>query len=96
MVTIPDRFLRLLLSNSHLSSFKLSTLFYPAGRSVDKMATPISRVGPMPLSSTELEDKIAAFDAVPLFMKSLPNEDTNDGVIAALQSLAHEGTPDGT
>ena len=50
----------------------------------------------MPLSSTELEDKIAAFDAVPLFMKSLPNEDTNDGVIAALQSLAHEGTPDGT
>jgi len=30
-----------------------------------------------------------------LFMKSLPNEDTDDALVAALQSLAHEGTPDG-
>lgn len=56
---------------------------------------PSSQVGPQPLSSKEIEDKIAAFDSVPLFMKSLSNEDTDDIMVAALQSLAHEGTPDG-
>ncbi|OSD04320.1 40S ribosomal protein S7 [Trametes coccinea BRFM310] len=41
-----------------------------------------------------LEDKLAAFDSVPLFMKSLPEEATDDAAISALQSLAYEGTPD--
>lgn len=59
------------------------------------MATPSSQVGPQPLSSKETKDKLAAFDSVPLFMKSLPSEDTDDTVVAALQSLVHEGTPDG-
>lgn len=48
--------------------------------------------GPQPAS---VEDTLAAFDSVPLFMKSLPQGDTDDTVLSALQSLAHEGTPDG-
>lgn len=42
-----------------------------------------------------MDEKIAAFDSVPLFMKSLPEGGLNDPVVSALQSLAHEGTPDG-
>lgn len=47
---------------------------------------------PQPLSADE---KLAAFDAVPLFMKNLPEDPADDVALAALQSLAHEGTPDG-
>ncbi|KAL1944214.1 hypothetical protein VTO73DRAFT_3399 [Trametes versicolor] len=46
---------------------------------------------PQPLSADE---KLAAFDAVPLFMKNLPEDPADDVALAALQSLAHEGTPD--
>lgn len=42
-----------------------------------------------------VDEKLAAFDSVPLFMKSLPEDYDNDPAISALQSLAHEGTPDG-
>jgi hypothetical protein len=49
---------------------------------------------PQPVESS-VDDKLAAFDSVPLFMKSLPEHIENDPVISALQSLAHEGTPDG-
>jgi len=59
------------------------------------MATSNSQLGPQPLPSEAINDKLAAFDSVPLFMRSLPDEDTDDAVVAALQSLAHEGTPDG-
>ena len=48
--------------------------------------------GPQPAS---IEDALASFDSVPLFMKSLPQEDTDDTVLSALQSLVHDGTPDG-
>lgn len=41
------------------------------------------------------EEKMAAFDSVPLFMKSLPEDALDDPTVAALQSLAHEGSPDG-
>ncbi|TFK94731.1 40S ribosomal protein S7 [Polyporus arcularius HHB13444] len=41
-----------------------------------------------------LDEKLAAFDNVPLFMKSLPEDSTDDVAISALQSLAYEGTPD--
>jgi len=41
-----------------------------------------------------IEEKLAAFDSVPLFMKSLPEDSLEDPTVAALQSLAHEGTPD--
>ncbi|KAI0352883.1 40S ribosomal protein S7 [Trametes cingulata] len=40
------------------------------------------------------EEKLAAFDSVPLFMKSLPEDAADDVAISALQSLAYEGTPD--
>ena len=44
---------------------------------------------------TSIDQKLAAFDAVPLFMKSLPEDSLNDPVISALQSLVYDGTPDG-
>ncbi|KAF7794535.1 hypothetical protein EIP86_005669 [Pleurotus ostreatoroseus] len=48
---------------------------------------------PQPLE-VNAEEKLAEFDAVPLFMKSLPDDAVDDPIISALQSLAHEGTPD--
>lgn len=39
------------------------------------------------------DEVLAAFDSVPLFMKSLPDEE--DPAVSALQSLIYEGTPDG-
>jgi hypothetical protein len=49
---------------------------------------------PQPAESS-FEEKIAALQNTPLFMKSLPSEESNDPVIQALQSLAFDGTPDG-
>ena len=46
-------------------------------------------------ADVSVDEKLAAFDSVPLFMKSLPDDYGNDPAISALQSLAHEGTPDG-
>jgi hypothetical protein len=53
----------------------------------------MSKIGPEPLS---YDERLAQFDSVPLFMKSLPEGDTDDPALAALQALIHEGTPDGT
>lgn len=67
------------------------------------------RISSLPIRSTTLspsmtfpqpndvavDEKLAAFDSVPLFMKSLPDDALDDPVVSALQSLAHEGTPDG-
>lgn len=41
------------------------------------------------------EEKLAELESLPLFMKDLPDDPSDDPVISALQSLAHEGTPDG-
>lgn len=49
---------------------------------------------PQPQSAS-IEEKLTAFDSIPLFMKSLPIDDSDDATISALQSLAYEGTPDG-
>ena len=46
-------------------------------------------------AARNVDSALKDFDSVPLFMKSLPNEEANDSVIQALQALAHEGTPDG-
>jgi len=56
------------------------------------MALPV--IGPARKPSTVAET-LASFDSVPLFMKSLPEEPTEDPALAALQSLIFEGTPDG-
>ncbi|KAG1874768.1 40S ribosomal protein S7 [Suillus subalutaceus] len=45
-------------------------------------------------AESSFEEKIAALQSTPLFMKSLPPEGSDDPVIQALQSLAFDGTPD--
>ena len=54
--------------------------------------------GPEP-APDNLQDKLAAMNNVPLFMRSLPSGDKTgaDDTVAleALQALIHEGTPDG-
>jgi hypothetical protein len=41
------------------------------------------------------DEALAAFESIPLFMKSLPEDDIENPAISALQSLIYEGTPDG-
>ncbi|KAG1792431.1 40S ribosomal protein S7 [Suillus plorans] len=53
----------------------------------------MAAVFPQPAESS-FEEKMAALESTPLFMKSLPSEESNDPVIQALQSLAFDGTPD--
>lgn len=55
----------------------------------------MAAIKPQPPSEELLAEKLAALDTVPLFMKSLPDDDAQDTTISALQSLAHDGTPDG-
>ncbi|KAH8986297.1 hypothetical protein EDB92DRAFT_1949214 [Lactarius akahatsu] len=40
------------------------------------------------------DERIASLDSLPLFMNSLPEDPTDNVALSALQSLAHEGTPD--
>lgn len=41
------------------------------------------------------EEKLAGFDETPLFMKTLPEDIFENPAVSALQSLVHDGTPDG-
>ncbi|KAF9268227.1 hypothetical protein L218DRAFT_853513 [Marasmius fiardii PR-910] len=50
--------------------------------------------GPQRVDPETVQQKLDEFDTIPLFMKSLPDDALNNPTIAALQSLAHEGTPD--
>lgn len=50
---------------------------------------------PLP-AEISVEEKMAALDDAPLFMKSLPEDGLDNPVVSALQSLAYDGTPDGT
>lgn len=51
---------------------------------------------PQPLwNGRTAEEKLAELESLPLFMKSLPEDASDDPVISALQSLVHDGTPDG-
>lgn len=52
----------------------------------------MATVGPQPRQS---ENTLEELENVPLFMRSLPENSSDDATISALQSLAHEGTPDG-
>ncbi|KAF4619617.1 hypothetical protein D9613_005433 [Agrocybe pediades] len=52
-----------------------------------------SVVGPSPKQVNE-QEALASFDSIPLFMKSLPDEENLDPTVSALQSLIYEGTPD--
>lgn len=59
------------------------------------LLTYIMTLGPVPKSRPTDDEALAAFESVPLFMKTLPEEDIQDPTLSALQSLIHEGTPDG-
>ncbi|KAI0052603.1 40S ribosomal protein S7 [Auriscalpium vulgare] len=50
-----------------------------------------SNVLPQPVPA---EDRLADLDSVPLFMQSLPEDEGDNVALSALQSLAHDGTPD--
>lgn len=52
-------------------------------------------VGPVPKPKPTAEEALAAFDSVPLFMKTLPDDPADEPALAALQDLIYEGTPDG-
>ena len=41
------------------------------------------------------DDHLASMDSLPLFMSSLPDDPTDNAALSALQSLIHDGTPDG-
>lgn len=58
--------------------------------------SPSEPIGPLPLPARSAEEALAAFDSVPLFMKSLPEDGLGDAAMDALQSLVYEGTSDGT
>ncbi|KAI6047048.1 hypothetical protein EDC04DRAFT_579844 [Pisolithus marmoratus] len=51
-------------------------------------------IGPEEAPRVDFDEKMAAVENLPLFMKSLPTDSTDDVAVQALQSLAHEGTPD--
>lgn len=60
------------------------------------MASSSSIRGPVPKSRPTEDEVLAALESVPLFMKSLPDDDIqNDPTLSALQSLIYEGTSDG-
>lgn len=48
-----------------------------------------------PLPEKRNDTSLIGFDEVPLFMKTLPGDETENIALSALQDLAHEGTPDG-
>ena len=54
-----------------------------------------SITGPVPKSRPTENEALAALESIPLFMKSLPEDDVQNPTLSALQSLLYEGTPDG-
>ena len=59
----------------------------------DSMASSVT--GPVPKPRPTEEEALAALESIPLFMKSLPEDDIQNPTLSALQSLIYEGTPDG-
>jgi hypothetical protein len=80
-------------SKSGLKASRLNILFLIHKTNKTKMTETV--VGPAQKPSKTEEEILAAFDSIPLFMKSLPEEDNQDTTLSALQSLIYEGTPDG-
>ena len=54
----------------------------------------MATAGPLPQPAS-IDEALASLDSVPLFMKSLPQDNTDNEALGALQSLAFDGTPDG-
>lgn len=59
----------------------------------DSMASSIA--GPVPKPGPTEDEALAAFESIPLFMKSLSEDEIQNPTLSALQSLIYEGTPDG-
>ncbi|KIM83927.1 hypothetical protein PILCRDRAFT_818954 [Piloderma croceum F 1598] len=53
----------------------------------------MAAAAPLPQPAS-IDEALASLDSVPLFMKSLPQDDTENEAVCALQSLAFDGTPD--
>jgi len=53
-------------------------------------------IGPAERSKGELDKKLSDLNNVPLFMQTMPEDPSENPTLAALQSLVHEGSPDGT
>lgn len=51
-------------------------------------------IGPEEAPQSDFDEKLAAVEKLPLFTKTLTDEDTDNVAMQALQSLAYEGTPD--
>ena len=56
----------------------------------------MAAIFPQPLRDEKSpEERLAELQSLPLFMDSLPEDPSDNPYISALQSLIHEGTPDG-
>jgi hypothetical protein len=44
---------------------------------------------------TSFNEQLASLESPPLFMNSLPDDPADNAAVSALQSLVHDGTPDG-
>lgn len=64
------------------------------GFSAIRMSTP-AIIGPQQIDDSVVAAKLAELQATPLFMRQLPDGDTDDLATSALQSLLYEGMPDG-
>ena len=50
---------------------------------------------PLPEKRNDDDTFLSGFDEVPLFMKTLPGDETENVALSALQDLVHGGTEDG-
>ena len=78
------------LKDSH--SRTTNTNLFIARSFLDIFARVIMATGPQPPS---FDEHLASFESHPLFMSSLPDDTTDNAALSALQSLVHDGTPDG-
>lgn len=55
----------------------------------------VETAGPTTVPKELVKQKLDEFDDIPLFMKSLSEDVENNPTLAALQSLAYDGDPNG-
>lgn len=87
MTMTEGRNARRLAASSHLSPRSSTTL---RRKRLDSYGMAL----PQP-AELSYEEKLAGFDETPLFMKTLPEDIFENPAVSALQSLVHDGTPDG-
>ena len=84
---------RFITKTGPLSATSIHSFFKKYYCTVNRMASSIT--GPVRKPSPAEDEALAALESIPLFMKSLPEDDTQNSSLSALQSLIYEGTPDG-